>query len=150
MCMAQRTLSRVTDSMMNPGNRRRNAEREERLTLRYKREAAAGKLLEKLPNLTSLSLAINEVRPDGRTSDAPYIRRVVVEHAAALFEVPCSFSDCKDGGYDITREILDGLASRKANFDGERACRGRCGASKCTRVLRYVATATYRPRPLDA
>jgi hypothetical protein len=137
--------------MMSPGNRRKNIEREERLTLRHERETAAGKLLEKVPHLTSLSLAIDEARPDGWASDAQYIRRVVVEHAAALFEVPCSYAYCKDGGYDMTREILDSLASRKARFEGERACRGSCGTGgDCTRVLRYVATATYRPRPDDA
>lgn len=130
-------------------NRRRNIEREERQVLRHEREDAAGKLLQKVPDLASLSLAIHEVRPDGWASDAQYIRRVVVEHAPALFEMPCSYAYCKDGGYDVTREILDALSSHKARFEGECACRGSCGTSDCARILRYVATATYRP-PTDA
>jgi hypothetical protein len=133
--------------MMNPVNRRRNIEREERKVLRHEREDAAGKLLLKIPELTSLSLAIHEVRPDGLASDAQYIRRVVVEHAPALFEVPCSYAYCKDGGYDVTREVLDALRSHMARFEGERACRGNCGVNGCVRVLRYVATATYRRGP---
>jgi hypothetical protein len=132
--------------MMSSVYRRKNIEREERLVLRHERETAAGKLLAKIPDLMSLSLGIHEVRPDGLASETQYIRRVVVEHASALFEMPCSYAYCKDGGYDVTREVLDGLVSRKARFEGERACRGSCGASDCTRVLRYVATATYRPR----
>ena len=132
--------------MMSLVNRRRNIEREERVSLRHEREDAAGKLLQKVPELTSLSLAIHEVRPDGCASDAQYIRRVVIEHAPALFEMPCSYAYCKDGGYDVTREILDALASRTPRFEGERACRGSCGTRDCDRVLRYVATATYRPR----
>jgi len=127
-------------------NRRRNIEREERLVLRLEREDAAGKLLQKVPDLTSLSLAIHQVRPDGLASDAQYIRRVVLEHASALFEMPCSYAYCKDGGYDVTREILAALMSRNPHFEGERACRGSAGTGDCARILRYVGTATYRPR----
>ncbi len=127
-------------------NRRKNIEREERMVLRGKREEAAGKLLHKVPDLTSLSLEIREIRPNGCTNDTQYIRRVVVEHAHALFEMPCSYSSCDNGGYDATREILAALASRVTRFEGECTCRGSCGGEFCSRVLRYVATATYRPR----
>ncbi|WP_437709210.1 hypothetical protein WMF45_33190 [Sorangium sp. So ce448] len=129
---------------MYSANRRRNIEREERMLLREKREHAAGKLLQKVPQLTSLNLEIRESRPNSSTNDTQYIRRVVVEHAHALFEMPCSYSSCDNGGYDVTQEILSGLASRTARFEGECACRGSCGAECCSRVLRYVATATYR------
>ncbi|WP_437752956.1 hypothetical protein [Sorangium sp. So ce1389] len=111
---------------------------------RGKREQAAGKLLQKVPELTSLNLEIRETRSNGLANDTQYIRRVVVEHAHALFEMPCSYSSCDNGGYDVTREILSALSSRSARFEGECACRGSCGSECCSRVLRYVATATYR------
>lgn len=114
------------------------------MLLREKREQAAGKLLQKVPELTSLNLEIRETRPNSPTNETQYIRRVVVEHAHALFEMPCSYSSCDNGGYDVTQEILSGLASRAARFEGECACRGSCGGEYCSRVLRYVATATYR------
>lgn len=117
------------------------------MLLRGKREQAAGKLLQKVPDLTSLNLEIRESRPNGLTNDTQYIRRVVVEHAHALFEMPCSYSSCDNGGYDVTREVLSALASRAARFEGECACRGSCGGEFCSRVLRYVATATYRSGP---
>lgn len=115
--------------------------------LRNKREQAAGKLLHKVPDLTSLSLEIREIGSSNGKSETQYIRRVVLEHAHALFEMPCSYSSCTDGGYDATREILDALASRAPRFEGEHPCRGSCGSSACTRVLRYVGTATYRTQP---
>ena len=59
-------------------------------------------------------------------------------------KVSCSDPECEDGGYDVTREILSALASRQVQFEGTAVCRGRCGANDCARVLRYVATATYR------
>lgn len=115
--------------------------------LRHKREQAAGKLLHKIPDLTSLSLEIREIGSSNGKSETQYIRRVVIEHAHALFDMPCSYSSCTDGGYDATREILEALASRASRFEGEQPCRGSCGASACTRVLRYVGTATYRTQP---
>ncbi|WP_437567583.1 hypothetical protein [Sorangium sp. So ce542] len=132
---------------MYSANRRRNIEREERMLLRGKREQAAGKLLHRVPDLTSLNLEIREARPDAAKNDTQYIRRVVVEHAAALFEMPCSYSSCDNGGYDVTQEVLSALASRTARFEGECVCRGSCGNAFCSRVLRYVATATYRSSP---
>jgi len=129
--------------------RRKQFEYEERRRLRYQREAAAGKLLQRAPDLTSLSIAIHDARPKFYLDCTQYIRRVVVEHAPALFESPCSCSSC-DGVYDMTQEVLLALSSRKMRFEGEYACRGRCHADDCSRVLRYVATATYRARPSEA
>ena len=119
-------------------------ERKERRVQRSEREDAAGKLAQRVPDLASLSIAIHESRPGGCTSDTQYIRRVVLEHAPALFELPCSDPRCEDGGYDVTREIIFALASHQANFEGQQTCRGRCGPLDCARVLRYVTTARYR------
>jgi hypothetical protein len=125
-------------------SRRRNIEREERRDQRHHREDAAGKLLQKVPDLTSLSLAIHQKRPNGCVNETQYIRRIVVEHAPALLEVPCSDPDCNDGGYDVTREVLHALAARQVHFEGEHVCRGTSGACECGRLLRFVGTATYR------
>ena len=130
---------------MNHWSRRREEtiDREERKKERAQREDAAGKLARRVPALATLSIAIHETRPDGVVSDTHDTRRVVLEHAPALFEVPCSYPGCTDGGYEVTREILDGLDTRRREFRGEQRCRGRCGDIDCTRVLRFVCTATY-------
>ena len=120
------------------------------------REDVAGKLARRVPSLASLSIVIHETRPDGVVSDTHYTRRVVLESAPALFEVACSYRDCVDGGYEVTREILAGLDAHRLEFHGEQRCRGRCGDLDCTRVLRFECTATYsdgapaRPPPLDS
>ncbi len=119
-------------------------ERQERRTQRLKREDDAGKLSQKAPDLATLSLAVHETRPEGCVTDTHHIRRFVVEHAPALFEVACSDPYCEDGGYDITRDILYALASHKLTFESEQRCRGHCGANDCGRSLRVVGTATYR------
>lgn len=131
---------------MSPWSRRKEetVEREERKKERAQRELSAGTLLQSVPGLASLSIAIHETRPDGVVSDTHYTRRVVVEHAPALFEIPCSYRDCTDGSYDLTREILAALEAGKTAFEGQQRCRGRCGDLDCTRVLHFVGTATYQ------
>ena len=126
--------------------REKDVEREERRVQRVQRESAAGKLLTRFPDVTSVDIAVHEARPEGCVSDSHYIRRIVLEHAPALFEVPCSYPSCEDGGYDITRDVIDALANRDPKVEGERPCRGRCGALDCTRVLRFVVKVTYRAR----
>ena len=130
--------------MMNMSRRQNQLERQERRAQQNEREDSAGKLLVKVPELTALSLAIHEGRPDGCLGENQYIRRVVVDHAPALFEIRCSYADCEDGVYDLTREILSALAAKRSRFEGQHTCRGRCRTVDCTRVLKYVATATYR------
>jgi hypothetical protein len=73
-----------------------------------------------------------------------YTRRVVVEHAPALFLVPCGDPRCAGEEHDLTRMVMQALRSQKTSFHGEDACTGSVGASLCSRVLRFEAVATYR------
>ena len=129
---------------MNMSRRQQQVEREERRAVRESREDSAGKLLARVPTLASLDLSIYEGSSNGAIGENHYIRRVVVGQAPALFELRCSNTHCEDGVYDLTREILSALASRQTRFEGQHTCRGQCRTTECTRVLRYVATATYR------
>ncbi len=131
----------VRKGTMNPVIRRRNTGRLERQALRRLREDAAGLLLERVPALTALSIEMHEA-PDGdRSNDTCYTRRVVLEHASSLFEVRCSNTHCDEGVYDLTSDLLAALEAGLGRFEGGCACSG-----ACSRVLRYVATATYAPR----
>lgn len=118
-------------------------ERKERKAARDERENAAGKLRDRVPNLTQLDITVRETRTEGWVTDTSYIRRVVLAQAPALFEIPCSDTRCEDGGYDVTREIIAQLAAGRLEFEGEAACRGRCGAIDCGRRLSYTARAQY-------
>ena len=104
---------------------------------------AAGRTL--LPEELSAAV-LSSLLADARDA-LGFAPRSAVISTPALFEVPCSFSGCSDGGYDVTREILIALASHKVRFEGEHTCAGSSSAGDCGRVLRYVATATYRSNP---
>lgn len=131
--------------MMN--HKERELERNARRIRRHEQEDAAGKLVQKVPSLATLSITVHEMRPDGCTNETRYIRRIVVAHAPALFHVPCSNPGCEDGGYDVTHEIMNGLISRRSQFEGQQSCRGRTNTGDCARVLRYVTAATYGAAP---
>jgi hypothetical protein len=125
------------------GLRKDHRRLEERRLRRLVREASAGKLLERAPELTSLSLAFHLKCLDDPVEDTRWVRRVVPVQASASFDVPCPDRSCSEGGYDLTEEVLAALAAGAARFEGERACRGTRASEPCRRRLRYVATATY-------
>jgi hypothetical protein len=122
---------------------RRRSEANRRAVERRQREDACPRLTDEVPDLSTLELEIHE-RHNGSLAEVLHMRRVIVEHAPALFEVPCADRGCKEGGHDLTAQIVPALRRRLARFQGEHICCGRLGAGTCGRVLHYVATATYR------
>jgi len=130
-------------------HRRQKTEQLLKAEERRQREQDAGKLVEEVPELVSLSLEIDDTLGDAAINSVRYIRHVVVERAPALFEVPCTDHECRDGDHDLTFPILQALRASAREFHGEDPCSGQVGGSGCRRVLRYVAHATYRDPPHD-
>lgn len=124
-------------------NHRRRTETARLARERREREDSAPRLADLCPTLQELRFEIAEVRA-GDQNGADHIRRIVVEHAPALFEMPCIDRSCKDGGHDLTSEVLEALRAHQKRFEGQHACRGSLGAGSCKRVMRYVAYASYR------
>jgi len=123
----------------------RNKEAMQRAIDRRSHEDSAKRLAVEVPRLSSLKLELE----DGRGAVfgcVTHVRRVVVENAPSLFELPCGDRMCRDGGHDFTREILGALRSSQVRFEGEHECDGsvgKDGGNRCSRVMRYVASATY-------
>lgn len=122
---------------------RRDSEAQQRSIDRRRREDDAPRLSREVPNLETLALEIVDGR-DGAVGGTTHIRRIQVASAPALFELTCGTRDCKDGGHDLTSEIMRALRASKTRFEGSDECRGARGSSECGCMLRYVATATYR------
>ncbi|MEJ7732960.1 MAG: hypothetical protein WKG00_27660 [Polyangiaceae bacterium] len=125
-------------------NPRRNLEAQQRAAARRQREDDAPRLHDKVPGLESLKLEVDEVRGAEAVAGATHIRRVVVEHAPALFVIPCSDRECKEGGHDVSEPILESLGAQKTSFDGRHACAGQVPTGPCGLTMRYRASATYR------
>jgi hypothetical protein len=124
--------------------RRGRSSAAERSIERRKREDEAPRLAQVAPDLATLRLEVTEKRGDIGIAEAAHIRRVVVEHAPALFLIPCGESSCRDGGHDITRAVLRGLEMKSTQYEGSDPCSGQTGTAACARTLVFTAYATYK------
>jgi hypothetical protein len=130
-------------------NRRRQSEASQRATERRQREDEAPRLKQQISGLIELRLEIEERLGDSAVAAARHTRHIIVDRAPALFDLPCTESSCRDGGHDLTSEIMRALRSMATEFRGQDACLGRmgAGADPCRRVLHYVAYAKYSAEP---
>ncbi len=123
---------------------RRNSLAALRFAERRRREDEAPKLCQQVPDLTSLELEIEERSGAGGTK---HIRRFMVDHAPALFLVPCGDPRCSEGEHDLTHDIMRALRASQTSFRGSDDCAGSIGTSSCLRVVHFEGTARYRPAP---
>ncbi len=110
---------------------------------RRRREAEAPRLSETIPSLEKLRLEVVERSSSISRPEHTHTRHVVVESAPALFVMPCRDTQCKDGGHNVTAEILAALRRGMERFEGQDACSGVVGSANCSRILAYVGVATY-------
>jgi hypothetical protein len=121
-----------------------NREVARRTAERRQREDEAPRLALTIPALQGLRLEVLEHSSSISRPEHTHVRHVVVASAPALFVMPCHDTQCKDGGHDLTHEILAALRRGNARFKGENACPGTVGSAGCSRTLGYVALATYQ------
>jgi len=124
-------------------NNRRFSEGAQRFAERRKREDEAPRLAAEVPRLQTLALEIEEKSEGGFVPEPTHVRRVVVQHAPALFVLPCGDARCKDGGHDVTYAIMRALRAGETRFEGQDVCAGSIGTAQCVRVLHFVGIATY-------
>lgn len=124
--------------------RSRSTEASQAAAERRQREDRAPRLIAEAPQLATLKLEIEEMRQGASVPETVHVKHVAVEHAPALFDLPCLDSTCSGGGHDVTNQVLAALRSRSTKFQGEHSCNGMTRTAACTRVLRYVGIATYK------
>ena len=112
---------------------------------RWKREDEAPRLKDRVPSVSSLRLDLEEFAEDRSVVGTRRVRHIVVDKAAALFEIPCSDSKCENGGHDVTREIMEALVQRRPSFEFRSDCAGNVGGQPCGRALAVTASADYEP-----
>ncbi len=122
------------------GNSRNPSAASLRSAERRKREGEAPRLKSEVPSLKSLRIEIAEHLPTGTTK---HVKLVVVDHAPALFIVPCGDADCRDGDHDLTREVMWALRAGEKELSGESSCQGSVRSGNCTRRISYRLSAEY-------
>lgn len=128
-----------------PPMRWRQREAAERFAERRRRENEAQRLLAVAPRLETLRFEIEERRAGSTVAQSTHVRPIVVANAPALFIFPCQDAACRDGGHDLTPVVCRALRDGMERFEGEDPCRGQTGSADCPRILRFIATATYKP-----
>ena len=98
-------------------NNRRFSPAAQRFAERRRRENDAPRLCDEVPDLVSLRLEIEE-HAAGAASQPRHIRRIVVDHAPALFLVACGDPRCVEGEHDVTRTVMQALRSHETTFTG--------------------------------
>ena len=111
---------------------------------RRRREDEAPRLNLTIPKLEKLRLEVLEHSSSISRPENTHTRHVVVSSAPALFVLPCHDTACKQGGHDLTSEILTALRKQTVRHEGEDACLGAVGSAGCSRILKYVVVATYQ------
>ena len=121
----------------------RNAEASLRVAERRRREDEAPRLTAQVPGLETLRLEVVERSSSISRPENAHVRHVVVPSAPALFVMPCRDPQCRDGGHDVTAQVMAALQRKRERFDGESACPGSVGSAGCARVLGFAGAATY-------
>jgi hypothetical protein len=121
----------------------RSREASERFAERRRREDEAPRLKEVVPAIRTLRLEVEEHRGSSAVAETKHVRIVMVDRGPALFVLPCGDSECRDGGHDITSDVMDRLRRGVTEFVVEDRCFGRVRDVPCGRVVRVIATASY-------
>lgn len=121
----------------------RSREAAERFAERRRREDAAPRLRDAVPRLSACRIELTERAGGAVGAEVAHIRRVVVEHAPALFIIPCGDPACKGDGHDLTNAMLRGLREHQTDFSGEDSCSGYLVDGPCKRILFFRTTAEY-------
>lgn len=99
---------------------------------------------ERIPDLATLRLEVEERRGTTSAGDPKHVRLIVVDSAPALFALPCGDHACRDGGHDVTDEVLRSLSARATHFEIDDTCHGSIGTAACGAVMHVTVEATYR------
>jgi hypothetical protein len=106
-----------------------------------KNEDESPRLSAGAPGLASLRIEVTQRGLGGTTK---HTKLVVVERAPALFVIACAQPACREGGHDITREVMYALARRCEEYSGESSCGGTTGNAPCSETLTYRMIAEFR------
>ncbi|MGA2450649.1 MAG: hypothetical protein ABTD50_18435 [Polyangiaceae bacterium] len=121
----------------------RSREAQVRFSERRRREDEALRLKVEVPGLLSLKLEVEERRGSSTLSETKHVRVVVVDRAPALFFLPCGDRDCRDGGHDVTYDVMRGLREGNGSFEVEDTCAGSIRGVNCGRIVKVAIKATY-------
>jgi len=109
---------------------------------------AARTLGELFPRVEEVQLQMTFIDPYNASQHSPQMHSFL-PGARAFFEVPCPFSMCIGGGFDLGRIVADLTEGNGEGASGELICQGwhsrdRIGSNRCLLHLHYRLTVRYK------
>ncbi len=90
---------------------------------RYERQSSAGKVALQFPNVSQITIKAAFIDFDERTNPEPQTLLFFPE-SKAFFEIECPFRECVMGGFDLSIEVKNCIASKSAIYNEEKTCSG--------------------------
>jgi hypothetical protein len=109
-------------------------------------------LTQTFPELKSLTVDLVYYNSDGVTKSSQIKYTVNLDNARAVFCFDCLNRECVRGDFDLSDEITNAVAVRRASVSGEKRCPGwlsksTIGTVQCQNILRYKFNLGYaRPQ----
>lgn len=112
---------------------------------RQRQYAAAPELKEKFPSIKEVVVELSFNDPEGKVNPSPH-KRIFIQDMQAFFEFPCPLRECNNGGYSLSKTIMESLSSRRTELNGKMSCKGKrsrdkAAATCCDLELNYRVTA---------
>lgn len=110
--------------------------------------ASTPNLSEQFPQVEQLVIRMTFTDPSGRANHSPQMHSFSPA-GRAFFEVPCPFSACIDGGFDLNPIIADILNHSGQETSGTLDCQGwqsrdRSDQHRCLLKLHYTLSVCYK------
>jgi hypothetical protein len=105
-------------------------------------------LAEAFKKLKSLHVEFEHYDPAGATKNNRVKYDVNVQNAKSVFRFDCSNNECIGGDFDLTEQIAEAVAARKAVVSGEVVCKGwrsrtTINTVRCNNIFRYKLKLGY-------
>lgn len=115
--------------------------------IKHLRMMTAGFIKDRYPFVKTIQLCLEFHDSESGREESKETRNLLPEHSA-LFELPCGYWECVQGGFDLGAPIDTMLTKRQPSISGELVCQGwqdreRIEKHRCLRKLIYRVNAEY-------
>jgi hypothetical protein len=105
-------------------------------------------LAERFSQLQSLTVDLEYFSPQSTIHASRLKYTANLNHARSVFRFDCLNQECIQGDFDLSADLANAIAARRATVSGELACRGWRSKTTidrlvCGHVLHYTLTAEY-------
>lgn len=113
-----------------------------------RRAEESSTLLDKFPQLKSLTADLAHFHPGGFSRISEFKYTANLQHARSVLRFDCANHECVGGDFDLSAELAKAVAAGRTIVTGEVSCQGWRNRStidtvRCQNILRYKLSLSY-------